>query len=324
MRRLSCGLVITGCVCLNAGMKRYLTLGLALAMTGFLAFVGYAKKTETEPKKVLKVLILDGQNNHNWKATTPVLQDVFGQGGRFEVEVSTSPSKKGTKEEWAAWRPDFSKYDAVVSNYNGQMWPAEVRKDFVDYVKNGGAFVVIHAANNSFAVWPEYNEMIGLGGWGGRNEKSGPYVYWQDGKFVRDEKAGRGGNHGAQHEFKVVNRAKQHPITKGMPDEWLHTKDELYDLLRGPAKNMEVLATSHSPVTKRHEPMIMALQYGKGRVFHTPMGHADYSMLCQGFYTVLQRGTEWAATGSVTIPWPKNFPDEKKAVKVEIKEKVGK
>ena len=80
------------------------------------------------------------------------------------MDVSTSPGKKGSEEDWNKWRPEFSKYD-VVSNYNGQMWPGEVRTAFINYVKNGGGFVVVHAANNAFSMWPEYNEMIGLGGW---------------------------------------------------------------------------------------------------------------------------------------------------------------
>ena len=77
---------------------------------------------------------------------------------------------------------------------------------------------MVHAANNAFGKWKEYNQIIGLGGWGGRNEKSGPYLYFNDsGKLVRDPRPGRGGSHGPQSEFIVQVRDFKHSITKGMP-----------------------------------------------------------------------------------------------------------
>ena len=180
-------------------------------------------------------------------------------------------------------------------------------------MRKGGGLVVVHAADNSFGDWPAYNEMIGLGGWGGRNQKHGPYIYLSaDGKLVRDTTAGNGGHHGSQHAFALVVRDSDHPITRGMPLEWLHARDELYDKLRGPGTNMDILATAFADPkhggSGRHEPMLMTIQYGKGRVFHTPMGHGDYSQECVGFIVSLQRGAEWAATGKVTQPIPTDFP----------------
>jgi type 1 glutamine amidotransferase len=157
--------------------------------------------------------------------------------------------------------------------------------------------------------------MIGVGGWEGRNEKSGPWLYWE-GKIVRDASPGPGGSHGSQHAFKMTTREPDHPIMQGLPTEWMHAKDELYDRLRGPAKNLTVLATAWSdPKTRgtgKHEPLLFTIAFGQGRVFHTALGHNNgpdlTSQQCVGFITTLVRGTEWAATGRVTLPIPTDFP----------------
>jgi type 1 glutamine amidotransferase len=297
------------------------------------------KSNESVSQDKLKVLIVDGQNNHgDWPIITAMMKNYLLESGRFSVDVQrTKYLYKGqswlpeyamddqeyTMNKKAKTDPDFSPsfadYDVVVSNfgYNAAPWPEETQKAFTEYIKAGGGFVSVHAANNSFPAWREYNEMIGLGGWGGRNEKSGPMVYYNDeGELVRDDSKGRGGNHGPQHEFTIVVRDADHPITKGLPKSFLHAKDELYEQLRGPALNMKVLATAYASKKKkgsgRHEPMLMTIDFGEGRIFHNTLGHAFYSMECLGMKTVFLRGTEWAASGKVTIPVPENFPSADK------------
>ncbi len=277
---------------------------IVLALVILLTFVMQLSGSAAEK---MKALIVDGQNNHGvWPKTTQMMKKYLEETKLFTVDVATA-KPQGTDPDF---KPEFAKYNVVISNFGhgAAAWPQETQEAFVEYVGGGGGFVVVHAADNSFPEWKEYNDMIGLGGWGGRNEKSGPYVYFRDDKLVRDTSEGRGGNHGAQHEFQVILRDDEHPITKGMPPVWMHAKDELYDMLRGPAENMKILGTSLSLVTDRHEPMLMTISYGKGRVFHTPLGHDTYSQECVGFIVSFQRGCEWAATGKVTQAIPDDFP----------------
>lgn len=270
-----------------------------------------------EPR--LKALIVDGQNNHDWKATTPLLKQHLADSGLFAVEVATSPP---AGKDLSDFQPPFAAYNVVVSNYNGEPWSKATQAVLTQFIREGGGLVVVHAADNAFPEWKEYNQMIGLGGWGGRDERSGPYVRFKEGKFVRDNAPGGGGSHGAQHPFLVVVRDRKHPITAGLPASWLHASDELYDRLRGPAENMSVLATAFADKSQggsgEHEPMLMTIDFGKGRVFHTTLGHSPQAMKCVGFIVTLQRGAEWAATGKVTQNMvPDDFP---KADQVSVRE----
>jgi type 1 glutamine amidotransferase len=292
------------------------------------------------PGKV-RVLIVDGQNNHTvWPKSTAMMKAYFEQSGRFEVAVArTQYTWKGDK--WIAqyplvdgrnyqelkepksdptFTPDFSKYDVVVSNFGWKAadWPEATQQALEQFVSRGGGFVSVHAANNSFPGWKAYNRLIGLGGWGDRSEKDGPYVYYNAaGKLVRDPSPGRAGSHGPQHEYVLEARTPDHPILRGLPRRWRHTQDECYDRLRGPAENLTILATAYSSPehkgTGRHEPALMVVEFGRGRVFHTILGHEDYSFESVGFITTLLRGTEWAATGRVTLPVPPDFPTETEA-----------
>lgn len=264
----------------------------------------------------LKLLIVDGQNNHNWKATTPILQEFLTRSGRFEVAVETTPPNKSPAEAWNGFRPKFADFQVVLSNYNGELWPEQVQRDLEKFVSSGGGLVIVHAANNAFEQWPDFNKMIGLG-W--RGNSFGDRITTNDaGEVVRTPKGqGPGAGHGPQYEFTIRLRDTTHPVVKGLPAEWLHTKDELYHGQRGPAADMHLIATAFSDSAKggtgAHEPMIWWIPYGKGRVFTTVMGHDTYSMKCVGFQSVVARGSEWSATGQVTLPIPENFPTAEKS-----------
>jgi type 1 glutamine amidotransferase len=281
-----------------------------------LATISFTTSLCAAPPESIKALIVDGQNNHDWKATTPVIKKILEDSGRFTVDVATAPGPKDNQAD--NFKPAFSDYQVVISNYNGSPWSSETKAAFVDFVRHGGGFVCVHAADNSFPEWKEYNEMIGVGGWGGRNEKSGPYVRFRDGRIVKDTQPGNGGSHGAQHDFLVETREPDHPIMMGLPKAWLHVKDELYDRLRGPAENITVLATAFADPKQggsgENEPMLMVTDFGKGRVFHTTLGHSVAALECVGAATTLARGTEWAATGAVTQKVPADFPTPEKTL----------
>jgi hypothetical protein len=285
-------------------MKRLILILVACGLTGFIA----------RAAAPVSVMILDGESGgayHDWQRVTPALKKMLDETGLFAVTVVTAPAPGA---DFGTFSPDFGKYKAVVLNYDApdERWPPALKSSFEQYVANGGGVVSVHAADNAFPQWSAFNEMIGVGGWRNRTEQAGPYWYAKDGKLTPDTTPGRAGSHGRRVPFQVTVREPNHPIVRGLPRLWMHQGDELYARLRGPGKNMTVLATAYSDPANagsgHDEPQLIVLSFGKGRVFHTTWGHDLTALSSTDFVVTFQRGTEWAATGQVTQKIPAQFP----------------
>lgn len=257
----------------------------------------------------LRTLILDGRNNHDWRAGTRAIRQILEATGRFKVDVATLPAAV-----------EFGRYDVVVNNFNGGhlangvRWPAVMEESLDQYVSGGGGLVIFHAANNAFLEWRRYNEMIGLG-W--REPAFGPgLTIAERGErpvIAADEL--RPG-HGPRHDFVITTREPRHPITRGMPKEWLHPAEQLTHGQHGPAaalRELRVLTYAWSKDSRRREPMDWVRRWGRGRIYTTMLGHTwrnerNPNLQCRGFAALLGRGTEWAATGRVSLRLPERLP----------------
>jgi len=262
-----------------------------------LAFALAAAFAGAQPK--LSAVIVDGVNNHDWAAATTAIKTILETSGRFNVTVSTYPKL-----------PDFSKFDVVISNFNGghtstgTRWPREAEIALESYVRNGGGLVVFHAANNAFLNWPQYNQMIGLG-W--RDPSFGPGLAVVNDKVVTIPKgSGLPPGHGPRHDFEIFALDKNHPIVRGLPGHWTHPSEQLTHGQHGPAEGLSILTYAFSEVSRQGEPMDWVRGYGKGRVYTTMLGHTwkdemNPNLDDVNFQALLARGVEWAATGRVTL-----------------------
>ncbi len=252
---------------------------LRFALVALLVALAAGAMRAGEP--ALRVLILSGQNNHNWRETTPRLKSILENGGRFAVDVETNVA--GMKPEV------FFKYDALLSNFNtfsqndpGEVWNIGMRAAFVKFIRDGHGFVVFHAGSSVFDDWPEFQEIAG--------------ATWSQAT-----------SHGRMHTNEIHILAPDHPAVAGLKD--FATFDEFWQNAQVAPGAKALAAVTPKPEfggTGKAEPIAFATDFGKGRGFTLLLGHDVRAMAADGFKALLLRGTEWAATGKVSADHPDN------------------
>ena len=213
----------------------------------------------TQDQKPLKALILTGQCQrwHNWEESSRQLKNYLIDTKIFSIDMAISPQKGSDMKGFA---PDFKNYDVIVIDYEGDNWPETTINNFIEYVYNGGGVVFIHTAFAAINGYKEFDEIVGLRTY--QYDNLGPHVYFENGRIVKDSLVFTAGFHPPVHDFLITIREQDHPITKGLPESWLQPSDDLYSNLRGPAKNLTILATAYSDTIKgprttgKHEPML--------------------------------------------------------------------
>jgi type 1 glutamine amidotransferase len=243
----------------------------------------------------IRTLILSGRNNHEWRLTTPALRQLLSSTGRFDVRVTEEP---------ATLTPAIlSSYDLLILDYNGPRWSPAAEAAVAGFVQSGKGLAAVHGASYAFGdleilgdhhrrtgrrepPWPAYAAMLGAS-WSDHEPKSG---------------------HGKRHIFSFRFTDRDHPITRGLQENF-RLSDELYHNLRlRPEAHILATALDDTAIggTGKNEPILWTVAYGKGRVFHTALGHDLDALQEPGFVLTFLRGAEWAASAAVTLPaiWP--------------------
>ncbi len=253
-----------------------------------------------------------------------MIRTILSEPDLYEFETWQGPGPDSPADQDNA--PDFEQYAVVVWDYNppassngeAYQWSRELRDAWVGYIRAGGRALLIHASNNPFPGWTEFEDMVGLL-W--RSAEAGAALQFdENGDIIMTPQGqGQGSGHGRRRQFVVHHHDPGHPVLAGLPEAWLHASDELYHWQRGPRpETMLVLASTWDDPelggSGRREPVFWQIPYGEGIVMtwlpgHLWRGQADTSAYrCVGLQTILRRAVEWLATGGVSQPVPEDFP----------------
>jgi type 1 glutamine amidotransferase len=217
---------------------------------------------KTQSKKVLIVTGID-YPGHKWQLTAPVLAEAIGADKRLEVTITEEPNDLAGD--------DLNDYDVIVLHFMNWEVPdpgPAARANLKRVIASGKGLVLVHFACGAFQQWPEFVELAGR--------------VWDPNLRGHDP-------HG---KFTVKIADPQHPAMNGMSD--FETVDELYTCLTGEIP-IKVLATATSKVDAKDYPMAFVLDYGKGRVLHSVLGHDVEAFASPDVKRLFRNACAWCA-----------------------------
>jgi len=252
---------------------------LTVAFHGLVNTPAWAQKKAAKGVDPVRVLLLAGgqRSHHGYRDQALYLSNALEDTGRYEVTINEDAAILET--------PSMNRYDLIIVNADRRdpefKFTESQQNALLDWVKAGHGYVSIHGADNAHDDWnPEWRDM--LGGIFSHNTRNGT---------LPDSKTKQG-------TFRVKIAKTESPITKGLSD--FDLKDELYYNLQM-KHEVEPLATID--YNNGTWPVAWTRTYGKGRVFHTPLGHrgfkagSDDPLQNPNLLTMVIQGIDWVAEG---------------------------
>ena len=229
-------------------MNHHLTVArLISACAAVLAFAGEQRSTAPSPTtgstNRIRVLIVDGFSNHDWRRTTACVRGILAAANLFDVAVSTIPAQ-ASDPGYAQWCPRFGDYDVVIQtcndlNGNGPPWPPGRACPLRPSSAMAAASSSCTRATTHSPTGTPTTTSSASGG--GRRSSAPPCKSTKTARWRIPPGQGNGTGHAARTD-RVVHRLGDHPIHAGMPAAWMTPLIEVYTFTRGPAENISVLS----------------------------------------------------------------------------------
>jgi type 1 glutamine amidotransferase len=229
-----------------------------------------------------KALLLSGgkRQHHGYRDQALYLSALLENTGRYQITICEDAAILETSA--------MEKYDLLIVNADRRddefKFTRSQQEAIFNYVRRGHGYVSLHAADNAARDWlPEWKEMLG-----------GVFSHFglPDGKYYK-----------GSFTVKIIDTSSS--ITRGLKDFKL--TDELYYHVQMMPDVQPLAAIEYQDVAW---PVAWTRIYGKGRVFHTVLGHRDFGpekddpLRNPDLGRLVVQGIDWVAAGRPSAARP--------------------